>query len=270
MLLGSEKASIDEAFIDFTRPVREELLRRYPHLASVPPDAPNGLDTPLPPPPPISWDGKGTVVPVVPRKEESKEEVEPPNGESSREDEPPAAEIVSNASEVGDVEEDAVEEDDEETTWHDVALSIAGELMMRIREDIRAKLGYTTSAGIARNKFLAKVTLSYCVPNMAMRADRLCMQLTASYKKPMNQVRNIVVFCVRSRINTLVTNRPFSVTPPSPIILNLCRSRRCAPVNICLVVTFSNKAASQIRFLGGKLGKALAEEYDVSTVSDLL
>ena len=26
----------------------------------------------------------------------------------------------------------------------------------------------------------------------------------------------------------------------------------------------------QIRFLGGKLGKALAEEYDVSTVSDLL
>ena len=27
---------------------------------------------------------------------------------------------------------------------------------------------------------------------------------------------------------------------------------------------------SQIRFLGGKLGKALAEEYDVSTVGDLL
>lgn len=26
----------------------------------------------------------------------------------------------------------------------------------------------------------------------------------------------------------------------------------------------------QIRFLGGKLGKALAEEYDVSTVGDLL
>lgn len=26
----------------------------------------------------------------------------------------------------------------------------------------------------------------------------------------------------------------------------------------------------QIRFLGGKLGKALADEYDVSTVGDLL
>ncbi|PIL29846.1 hypothetical protein GSI_08053 [Ganoderma sinense ZZ0214-1] len=206
-----EKASIDEAFIDFTRPVREELLRRYPHLASVPPDEPNGLDTPLPPPPPISWEGKGTIVPVIPGKEEPKaEEVKPPNGESSIEDESLATEEASNASGPED-EEDAVEEDDEETTWHDVALSIAGELMMRIREDIRTKLGYTTSAGLARNKFLAK--------------------LTASYKKPMNQtiLRN-------SAIPNYLKPMPFQ----------------------------------KIRFLGGKLGKALAEEYDVSTVSDLL
>nr|VWP00898.1 3-isopropylmalate dehydrogenase (3-IPM-DH) (IMDH) (EC (Beta-IPM dehydrogenase) [Ganoderma boninense] len=202
VLLGSEKASIDEAFIDFTRPVREEMLRRYPHLASVPADAPNGLDTPLPPPPPISWKGKGTIVPVVPPKEEQKkEDVKSPDGESSVEDESSAAEVASNASEPdGEVEEDAVAEDDEETSWHDVALSIAGELMMRIREDIRTKLGYTTSAGLARNKFLAKTILrNAAIPN---------------YLKPM----------------------PFQ----------------------------------KIRFLGGKLGKALAEEYDVSTVSDLL
>ncbi|KAG1851605.1 hypothetical protein DFJ58DRAFT_716673 [Suillus subalutaceus] len=57
-----EKASIDEAFIDFTRPVREQLLERYSYLAQVPADAPNGIDSPLPPPPLIKWDDLGTVL----------------------------------------------------------------------------------------------------------------------------------------------------------------------------------------------------------------
>lgn len=135
-----EKASIDEAFIDFTRPVREELLKRYPHLAVVPPDAPNGVDSPLPPPPPISWDGLATVVPVNPPKEPPKERALPAEGalDTTAEDQ------KSNASEPSDDEK--VVEDDTLTTWHDVALSIAAELMLRIREDIRTKLGYTTSA----------------------------------------------------------------------------------------------------------------------------
>ena len=45
-----------------------------------------------------------------------------------------------------EVDEEGVAESDDSTTWHDVALSIAAELMLRIREEIRAKLGYTTSA----------------------------------------------------------------------------------------------------------------------------
>ncbi|KAI0366284.1 DNA/RNA polymerase [Pilatotrama ljubarskyi] len=197
-----EKASIDEAFIDFTRPVREELIKRYPYLANVPPDAPNGIDSPLPPPPPISWAGLGTIVPVHPPKDPPKER-EPA---SSSED----VEIAQEA--IGPVtHEEGVEEDDDSTTWHDVALSIAAELMLRIREDIRTKLGYTTSAGLARNKFLAK--------------------LTASYKKPMNQT----------------------------ILRNAAIPNYLKPM-----------AFQKIRFLGGKLGKALAEEYDVSTVGDLL
>lgn len=36
--------------------------------------------------------------------------------------------------------------DDELTTWHDVALSIAAELMEKIRGEVRTQLGYTTSA----------------------------------------------------------------------------------------------------------------------------
>ena len=119
---GSEKASIDEAFIDFTLPVREKILERYPYLSQVPPDAPNGIDTPLPPPPPISWEGRGTLVPINP-------DIVPPEG---------AAE--------DDCEGDGHEEDDEMTTWHDLALSIAAELMDKIRADVRDTLGYTTSA----------------------------------------------------------------------------------------------------------------------------
>ncbi|KAG7089797.1 hypothetical protein E1B28_011447 [Marasmius oreades] len=161
-----EKASIDEAFIDFTKPVRKELLRRYPHLANVPHDAPNGLDTPLPAPPKVDMALDSNVIPS---------------------------------------------EADDDTTWHDVALSIAAEMMHKVRVDIASKLGYTTSAGLARNKFLAK--------------------LSASYKKPYSQ----------------------SVL------------RNCAIPNYLKPIPFQ-----KIRFLGGKLGDALAKEYDVSTVQDLL
>ncbi|KAI0073880.1 DNA/RNA polymerase [Panus rudis PR-1116 ss-1] len=197
-----ERASIDEAFIDFTKPVRDELLRRYPYLAEVPPDAPLGKDTPLPPAPPIDWTGLGEVIPVYPKpKEEKKQEPGEDEGPESKSDdsrddtEPHTTEIPP----------------EPEPTWHDVALSIAADLMNKIRRSIYEKLGYTTSAGIARNKFLAK--------------------LTASYKKPNSQsiLRNVA-------IPNYLRPMPFQ----------------------------------KIRFLGGKLGKALAEEYDVSTVGDLL
>lgn len=36
--------------------------------------------------------------------------------------------------------------EDEPRTWHDVALSIAAELMDKIRAEVRTQLGYTTSA----------------------------------------------------------------------------------------------------------------------------
>ncbi|KAJ7086108.1 hypothetical protein B0H15DRAFT_358014 [Mycena belliarum] len=170
-----EKASIDEAFMDLTRPVRQILLDRYPHLARVPDDAPMGLDTPIPPPPQVSWNELGTLVPINPAQESD------------------------------------ADSDDIPSTWHDVALSIGAELMEKVRQEIKAKMGYTTSAGIARNKFLAK--------------------LCASYRKPMGQ----------------------------SILRNAAIPNYMKPM-----------AFQKIRFLGGKLGNALAAEYDVSTVGDLL
>ncbi|KAJ3853975.1 hypothetical protein EV368DRAFT_37783 [Lentinula lateritia] len=174
-----EKASIDEAFIDFTKPVRQALLQKFPYLSRIPADAPNGVDTPLPPPPSIDW---GTDSHLIP--------------------------IYSNADS---------ESTDEETsqsaplTWHDIALRLAAEMMHKVRVDIATQLGYTTSAGIARNKFLAK--------------------LCASYRKPYSQ--------------TILRNQAI------PCYLK--------PLEF-----------QKIRFLGGKLGQALAKEYDVSTVADLL
>ncbi|KAF8150755.1 hypothetical protein B0H34DRAFT_151100 [Crassisporium funariophilum] len=147
-----EKASIDEAFIDFTKPVREILLQRYPYLANVPPDAPEGIDTPLPLPPPIKWDGLGSVILVDPPP--APEEKPTSNGD-----------VGTGSSTTAEVQERIIppEESVEETptTWHDVALSIAAELMGKAREEVRVKLGYSTSAGVARNKFLAKLSASY-------------------------------------------------------------------------------------------------------------
>lgn len=190
----AEKASIDEAFIDFTLPVRDEILKRHPYLAEVPPDAPLGKDTPLPPPPPISWDGLGTVIPVNPPRRVDK----PP--ESSADEEEGAQAAEANASIE---EEEGVDEDDAATTWHDVALSIAAELMGKIRHDIYTKLGYSTSAvsvyllTVASRLFI--LPAGYCskqVPGQGwtskhlghFETHRLLLQLTASYKKPNSQV----------------------------------------------------------------------------------
>ncbi|KAH9057824.1 DNA/RNA polymerase [Lactarius vividus] len=182
-----EKASIDEAFIDFTRPVRAELLARYPYLSQVPADAPHGLDTTLPPPPQMSLGKHGILIPVDPLPLEDSDSAHK------------VREYVN------------ADEEDEPRTWHDVALAIAAELMDKIRAEVRTQLGYTTSAGIARNKFLAK--------------------LTASYKKRDSQS-----------------------------IL-----RNAAIPNYLIPMPFQ-----KIRFLGGKLGQAIADKFEASTVGDLL
>ncbi|KAG5734315.1 N-acetyltransferase eso1 [Termitomyces sp. T112] len=183
-----EKASIDEAFFDFSKRVREVLLERYPYLAQVPSNASNGADTPLPPPPPFSWNDikHSIVIPIHPAL---------PEGDMK----------ASIDSICNHQREEAL------LTWHDIALSIGAELMETARRQVHEQLGYSTSAGIARNKFLAK--------------------LTASYKKPNNQsiLRN-------AAIPEYLRPLPFQ----------------------------------KIRFLGGKLGTAIASEFEAATVQDLL
>ncbi|ORY32184.1 hypothetical protein BCR39DRAFT_557836 [Naematelia encephala] len=123
-----EKASIDEAFFDLTPLVIERLLERHPHLRSPPLDAPEGLDSALPPPPPIDWTKAGYLIP-------------------------------------GDKEEDEDEEESTEGTWADLALSIAGEITNEMRAALWKQLQYTCSAGVAHNKALAKLCASVRKPN---------------------------------------------------------------------------------------------------------
>lgn len=112
-----EKASIDEAFMDLTPMVVERLLELHPYLATVPEDAPDGLDSPLPDAPPIDWTKAGHIVPVV---------------DGSFEEERPAA------AGDGEVEDTA--------TWADWALCVGAEIMADVRAEVWKRLHYTCSA----------------------------------------------------------------------------------------------------------------------------
>lgn len=87
-------------------------MERHPHLKTVPEDAPDGLDSPLPPPPPIDWGKCGNVVPVQ--------------------------------KDGGEEEEQS--QTDEEVTWEDWALCMAAEITAEVRKEVFERLHYTCSA----------------------------------------------------------------------------------------------------------------------------
>lgn len=194
-----EKASIDEGtwrfpqslistlinlltvFIDYTIPVRNLLLERYPQLAL--PSGPFDLDTPLPPPPDrIDWAAiKTNVIPVTPELPKEDTSIPKPNSSVPDQDTPSSPPGIEGALASGsssprsiieplpecDAEAEAGVEakteaeaeiepgSDAPPTWHDVALSIGAELMRITRVETFQKLGYTLSA----------VSLSFkCVP----------------------------------------------------------------------------------------------------------
>lgn len=154
LIRGAEKASIDEAYLDFSQPVRELIIERNPHLATVPADSKLGLDTPLPPPPIIDWTGLGNIVPVLTEQEQRKaqleqkkalEEANSGDGDESASDKATSPPPPS-SSQVIEQPKDSV------NAWSDYALTLAAELMQKCRSEVLEQLGYTCSAGVARNK----------------------------------------------------------------------------------------------------------------------
>ncbi|ORX40640.1 hypothetical protein BD324DRAFT_647559 [Kockovaella imperatae] len=130
-----EKASIDEAYIDLTPVVIEQLLERFPFLSSVPLDAPRGLDSHLPPAPPIQWSHTDNLLP----DEETNDDIpSSPMSQRSLEDEELHVRPRT------------------PTPWRDWALVIGAEIMTMVRKEIWTRLHYTCSSGIAHNKAMAK------------------------------------------------------------------------------------------------------------------
>ncbi|PWN23340.1 DNA/RNA polymerase [Microstroma glucosiphilum] len=212
-----EKASIDELYCDLTLAVRQVILQRFPELARPPANSPLGLDTPLPPPPKIDWTDLGYRVPTEGAHQESAE------GDDAKD----AQEADKQASRQEELQESVREEIAADTfktaainsspplvqqaaSWTDYALACGAELILKIRQEVMDRLGYTMSAGIAPNKTLAK--------------------LSAGMKKP-----NCQTILVPGAIHAYLKDLPFQ----------------------------------KIRFLGGKLGDAIAKEWERSTVGDL-
>lgn len=136
-----EKASIDESFFDLSRYVRKQMLSRFPSL-DIRKEL-NGfdadtraarLDAELPPIPMHvrdemsmrAWLALGTWLPPSEHREEQS--------------------LLT------------------PLTWIDVAHAMAAERMISVRWHILNELGYTTSAGIASNKTLAKLCSSFRKP----------------------------------------------------------------------------------------------------------
>lgn len=60
---------------------------------------------------------------------------------------------------------DSSETEDDDPDWDDVAILLGSEIVRTVRAAIRERLRYTCSAGIARNKMIAKLGSAYKKPN---------------------------------------------------------------------------------------------------------
>lgn len=76
---------------------------------------------------------------------------------------PPVSALDWQADAVVDLDDVEAEADDPD--WDDVAILIGSEIVRSIRAEVRRKLGYTCSAGIACNKMLSKLGSGHKKPN---------------------------------------------------------------------------------------------------------
>lgn len=125
-LVRVEKAGIDEVFVDLSALVWAALVHRYPMLRATEEEGTPDLTAHLPRPPLNRL--------------------------------PWAAE-----DELVDLEED--QREDGGVDWDDVGMLIGAEIVASVRRRIYERLGYTCSAGIARNKLMAKLGSATHKPN---------------------------------------------------------------------------------------------------------
>ena len=76
---------------------------------------------------------------------------------------PPTTALDWNADALVDL--DITETEDDDPDWDDIAMLIGSEIVRSVRAAIRERLKYTCSAGIARNKMIAKLGSAHKKPN---------------------------------------------------------------------------------------------------------
>ncbi|RGP80934.1 DNA polymerase eta subunit [Fusarium longipes] len=74
--------------------------------------------------------------------------------------------------------------------WDDVAILIGSEIVRKVRSEVRQKLGYTCSAGVASNKLLSKLGSAYKKPNkQTVVRNRAVSTFMAGFK--VTKLRNL-------------------------------------------------------------------------------
>ncbi|KAK4933013.1 hypothetical protein LTR28_011308, partial [Elasticomyces elasticus] len=101
---------------------------------------------------------------------------------------PPTTALDWAADALVDLDKEETEED--EPDWDDVAMLIGSEIVRNVRTAIFEKLKYTCSAGISRNKMLAKLGSAHKKPNsQTVIRNRAVQQFLSGFK--FTKIRNL-------------------------------------------------------------------------------
>ncbi|KAI5951515.1 eso1 [Candida jiufengensis] len=132
-----DKASVDESYVDLGRSIFEIMLEKFPILNEYNND--DRIDSIMPRIPDIlpielQWEG------YIAESESEMSNVNPDDSKSK-----PSKPIIQD--------------------WDDITLLIGSQLLLTLRQSIFKELGYTTSAGLARNKLVAKLAGGFKKPD---------------------------------------------------------------------------------------------------------
>ncbi|MCJ1340005.1 DNA-directed DNA polymerase eta rad30 [Bachmanniomyces sp. S44760] len=101
---------------------------------------------------------------------------------------PPTTALSWDTDALVDLDETETEDDDPD--WDDIAMCIGSEIVRSVRASIHEHLKYTCSAGVARNKMLAKLGSAHRKPNQqTIVRNRAIQQFLSSFK--FTKIRNL-------------------------------------------------------------------------------
>lgn len=101
---------------------------------------------------------------------------------------PPTTVLDWNTDSLIDLDNGQTEDDDPD--WDDITMLIGSEIVRNVRQTIREKLKYTMSAGIAKNKMLAKLGAGHKKPNnQTVVRNRAVQQFMSEFK--FTKIRNL-------------------------------------------------------------------------------